>query len=123
MKSAVALVLLLLFSAYSRAADPPKIGRPTLKEPAYQTQPKYFVLLFGPRGDTQIWCVHDGDALYVDKNGSGDLTEAGKRIQIQDGVKEENGYTGYPGGVFDAGEIQSKDGKSTYRRLHIGRYK
>jgi hypothetical protein len=29
-----------------------------------------------------VWIVLDGDAIYVDKNGNGDLTEDGERIEV-----------------------------------------
>src|SRR5262249_19368038 len=54
--------------------------RPPVKEPAYQTKPKYCLLVFGPEAKTRIWLVLDGDVLYVDRNGNGDLTEADKRL-------------------------------------------
>jgi hypothetical protein len=38
------------------------------------------LLVFGPEAKVRIWLVLDGDALYVDRNGNGDLTEPGNRI-------------------------------------------
>jgi hypothetical protein len=37
-------------------------------------------LVFGSADKTPIWLVEDGDTLYIDRNGDGDLTEAGKAI-------------------------------------------
>jgi hypothetical protein len=34
--------------------------------------------VFGPKADYRVWLVLDGDTLYVDRNGNGDLTEPGK---------------------------------------------
>jgi hypothetical protein len=66
------------------AADLAKVERTIKKEPAYQAKPKYCLLVFGPEAKHRVWLVVDGDTLYVDKNGNGDLTEAGKRIQAPD---------------------------------------
>lgn len=57
------------------------IKRTILKEPAYQSAPRYCLLVFGPDADTCIWLVQDGQTLYVDHNGNGDLTEPGTRVQ------------------------------------------
>ena len=54
------------------------------KEPAYKSKPKYCLLVFGPEAKTRIWLVLDGKTLYVDKNGNGDLTEAGKALVSKD---------------------------------------
>ncbi len=47
---------------------------PPKKEPAYQGKPRYLYLAFGPTGDTRVWAVADGNRLYLDRNGDGDLT-------------------------------------------------
>ncbi|HKA07585.1 MAG TPA: hypothetical protein VKD71_10030, partial [Gemmataceae bacterium] len=53
------------------------------KEPKYQSKtPRYCLPMFGPQRKHRVWLVLDGDTLYVDKNGNGDLTEKGKRIKI-----------------------------------------
>jgi hypothetical protein len=86
------------------AADPPPVPRtPPKKEPAYKTKsPRYGLLAFGPAARDRVWLVHDGDTLYVDRNGNGDLTEPGETVAAnrepgQD--PEEDGYG------FDAGEV------------------
>jgi hypothetical protein len=78
---AVASVLLLGASA-ADAADLTRVDRTIKKEPAYQSKPKYCLLVFGPEAKHRVWLVLDGDTLYVDRNGSGDLTEEGKRIKV-----------------------------------------
>jgi RNA polymerase sigma factor (sigma-70 family) len=69
----------------ARAAGAPdlaKIDRRIRKEPKYQGKsPRYCLLVFGPKAKDRAWLVLDGDTLYVDRNGNGDLTEAGKRIE------------------------------------------
>jgi hypothetical protein len=63
------------------AADLTKIERSLLKEPAYQTKnPKYGLLVFGADAKIRLWLVLDGDVMYLDRNGTGDLTEPNKRI-------------------------------------------
>jgi hypothetical protein len=68
--------------------------RPKLKEPKYQSKaPRYGLLVFGPEAKTRVWVVLDlvsepgdpkgnKDALYVDRNGNGDLTEPGERVPV-----------------------------------------
>lgn len=85
-------------ASFGAPADPPK------KEPAYQTTaPKYGLLRFGPAGKDHVWLVHDGDTLYVDRNGNGDLTEAGEKVpaaKLKDGqTVEEFGYS------FEIGDL------------------
>src|SRR6516164_6560345 len=62
-------------------ADLTKIDRTIAKEPAYKSKPKYGLLVFGPEAKSRVWLVLDGDVLYVDKNGNGDLTEKDERIK------------------------------------------
>ena len=74
----------LLLAPLAQAADLAKIERKIAKEPAYQTKtPKYCLLVFGLDAKTPVWLVQDGDTLYVDRNGNGDLTEPGKRVQLR----------------------------------------
>jgi hypothetical protein len=65
------------------AADLTKIDRTIAKEPSYQGTPKYCLLVFGPEAKTRVWLVLDGEVLYVDRNGNGDLTEAGEMLKQQ----------------------------------------
>jgi hypothetical protein len=59
---------------------PGDLNRP-LKEPTYQSTPKYSLLVLGENGDVQVWMVEDGKRLFVDKNANGDLTDDGPPIQ------------------------------------------
>jgi hypothetical protein len=63
-------------------ADLTKIDRTIAKEPAYRSKPKYCLLVFGPEAKTRVWLVLDGDTLYVDRNGNGDLTEERERLVL-----------------------------------------
>lgn len=68
-----------------------QIERKITKEPAYKSKPKYCLLLFGPEAKTRVWLVEDGDALYVDRNGNGDLTEAGEKVTAIKGDGADEG--------------------------------
>jgi hypothetical protein len=93
-----ALALLAVGSAPA-AADLTKIDRTIAKEPAYKSKPRYCLLVFGPQAKFRVWLVIDGDTLYVDRNGNGDLTEPGEAVARR------------PGGSFDeAGSITEPDG-------------
>jgi hypothetical protein len=76
------LLVLLFCAAPAMAADLSKIDRAIAKEPKYQSKPKYCLLVFGPEAKAKVWLVLDGDVLYVDRNGNGDLTEEGKRVKV-----------------------------------------
>jgi hypothetical protein len=79
----LALVLLVLGQVPAFATDLTKIDRSIAKEPAYKNKPKYCLLVFGPEAKHRIWLVQDGAVLYVDRNGNGDLTEAGNKIAAE----------------------------------------
>lgn len=63
----------------STMADLAHVSRSIGRQPTYRTkEPRYCLFVFGPRAKYRIWLVLDGDTLYVDRNGDGDLTESGK---------------------------------------------
>lgn len=78
----VVLVPLLLLTAALPAREQAMIDRTIHKEPKYRGKPQYFLLTFGPEAKKRIWVVLDGDDCYVDRNGNGDLTEAGERAKL-----------------------------------------
>jgi hypothetical protein len=81
------------------SADLSALDRQIKKEPVYSGKPRYCLLVFGPAARDRVWVVQDGDTLYVDRNGNGDLSESGKRVPAaKDGAKE-SGYT------FEAGDL------------------
>ncbi len=66
----------------AKAADPlvpdslAKIDRNILKRPKFTSdQPGYLLLAFGPDAGFKVWVVLDGETLFVDANGNGDLTD------------------------------------------------
>lgn len=66
----------------AQKADLNTIPRTIAKEPAYKNKPKYCLLVFGPEAKNRRWLVWDRDVLYVDRNGTGDLTESGNSTPI-----------------------------------------
>jgi hypothetical protein len=77
-----ALLLACGTTATAWAADLTKIERTIAKEPVYETKtPKYCLLVFGPEAKMRVWLVLDGNVLYVDRNGDGDLTGKAERVE------------------------------------------
>jgi hypothetical protein len=77
------LVLTLVMGRASADVDLTKVDRSIGKEPAYQSKtPGYCLLVFGPDASCRVWVVQDGDRLYVDATGTGDLTGEGKRLAV-----------------------------------------
>ncbi|HLJ93928.1 MAG TPA: sigma-70 family RNA polymerase sigma factor [Gemmataceae bacterium] len=79
-----------------------QIDRKIAKEPDYKSKPKYCLLVFGPEAKTRVWLVQDGDTLYVDRNGNGDLTEAGEKVTAEKGDGTDEGEY-----VFLLGDIRN----------------
>src|SRR5207237_238026 len=72
-------------------------------EPAYQSKaPKYCLLVFGLDAKTRVWLVQDGDTLYVDRNGDGDLTGAGKRVKVK---QQDNSFRSFEAGDLTVGGL------------------
>jgi hypothetical protein len=101
-------VALLTVPLPGYAADLSKIDRTIGKEPTYESQPKYCLVVVGPEAKTRVWLVLDGDVLYVDRNGDGDLTGTGKRIP-----KKSRGEA-YSLCVFPVGTISPHDGSDPF---------
>jgi hypothetical protein len=103
------------FSAGLAVAGPVPIDRALKKEPVYRTKkPTYGLLLFGPQGKDRVWLVRDGNTLYVDRNGNGDLTEPGEKVEAEKQAgpsSDEEGYT------FEVGDITV--GGRTHRGLKV----
>ncbi|SRR5579883_1503394 len=68
--------------------DYAKVPRSIAKEPRYVAAPRYALFIFDAQARFHVWAVLDKskaelpyyDVLYFDKNGNGDLTEAGERF-------------------------------------------
>jgi hypothetical protein len=106
------LTAALLFGATpAHAVDLHKVDRTIKKEPAYKGKPRYCLLVFGPEAKTRVWLVLDGDTLYVDRNGNGDLTEPGEKVAAEKEGAAEGNYT------FKVGDI--RDGKRLHKTLTV----
>lgn len=92
------------------ATDLAKIDRTIAQEPVYGHKPKYCLLVFGPEAKTRVWLVVDGDVLYVDRNGNGDLTERNERVS----------WTGRTCVAGDLTCVSGKDGPTTLRLRKYG---
>lgn len=76
------IVALICTGQPVQSAELSKIERTIAKEPVYQTKtPKYCLMVLGPEAKTRVWLVIDGNTLYVDRNGDGDLTGPGERVE------------------------------------------
>jgi hypothetical protein len=77
----LAAVLVFPLATAATAADLKRIERRIAEEPVYQTKtPRYCLLVFGEKAQQRVWLVEDGNALFFDRNGNGDLTEPGERV-------------------------------------------
>jgi hypothetical protein len=90
------------------AVDYSKIDRTLVKEPAYAHAPDYALLLFGREPRLRIWMVSDGDVLYLDRNGDGDLTGEGEKFVDLNACNNV--------------ELPDPDGRTRYRITSIGAY-
>src|SRR5262249_33657054 len=107
------VVAVLLFTSVAGAAvDLSQCRRSPVKEPAYRSKPKYCLLVFGPEAKTRVWLVQDGDTLYVDRKGDGDLTPLGNKVVAE---KQEDADEGTY--QFKVGDI--RDGDRVHKDLSI----
>ncbi len=109
------LLTIAALCARPTSAAPPSIDRSIHREPTYQTKsPKYGQLVFGPEGRDRVWLVRDGDTLYVDRNGNGDLTGPGKKIPAERSPGRDSANEGYS---FSIGDV--KVGGRTHKHLAV----
>jgi len=109
------LIAVFLITTPASAAELAKIDRSISREPAYKTkQPRYCLLVLGAEAERRIWMVLDGDVLYVDKNGNGDLTEPGEQLKVATPNQDP--------ASFEAIEVLGPDGKSKHK-LEVSVYK
>ena len=126
-----------LGSGPALAVDLAKIDRTIRKEPAYRSKsPQYCLLVFGPKAETRVWLVLDlvsepweadgaKNALYVDRNGNGDLTDPGARVACTmckrpgplTSFCPEPGVTYVP--QFKVGAVVERDGKTRHADLTL----
>jgi hypothetical protein len=83
------LFALSLTTAPVSAVDYSQFDRKIAREPAYRSKnPRYGLLLFGPKAALRVWLVLDGEELYLDRNGDGDLTGKDKHMGNLSQVKD-----------------------------------
>lgn len=112
MRQVSVLLLLAVVSSSSFAMELTKLDRSTRQEPAYRSKtPKYCLLVFGPEAGTRVWMVLDGDRLFVDRNGNGDLTDDGGPIAALEGAGQLEEK------VYELGEIH--EGTLTHKNLSL----
>jgi len=107
-----ALTCIFLCAAPLSAADLTQIDRKITREPAYKSKPKYCLLVFGLQAQTRVWVVLDGDTLYVDRNGNGDLTEADEKVTANKPPGTADGDY-----IFQAGDV--RDGTLLHKGLSV----
>ncbi|HEX4590151.1 MAG TPA: hypothetical protein VH120_09510, partial [Gemmataceae bacterium] len=110
-------------------------------QPAYASkEPKYCLLVFGPKADTRVWLVLDlvydalrekpgkADALYADLNGDGNLTGTGKRIPATVVTRKRwvEFFSEFPNSEseqhlprFTVGDVKSRDGTTVFKNLVV----
>lgn len=83
------LTVLFLFLGGAATAETPsakrglaEIERTLVKEPAYNGQPKYCLLILDKGLRAKVWMIEDGQRLFLDSNGNGDLTDDGGPIAL-----------------------------------------
>jgi hypothetical protein len=112
----IAVLTVWLTGGTVSAADLGKIERTIQKAPVYKTKtPRYGLLVFGPEAADRAWLVFDGDTLYVDRNGNGDLTEPGKKVAAKTDKSQDPAEYGY---TFEAGDLHL--GRKVHKSLQVG---
>src|SRR5207244_3665950 len=109
------LALCLSRSAAAAAADLAHVERKIVREPRYRGQPRYALAGFGPEARFKVWLVLDGDTLYVDRNGDGDLTGPGERVPAR---KDSN-----RGDLFKAGDLTADGEHYTDLEVRVAKLK
>jgi hypothetical protein len=108
-RSIWSVAVLAAVAGRGTAGELNKVERRLGKEPAYASKaPRYGLLVLGPGTKDRVWLVKDGDVLYVDRNGNGDLTEPGEKLAAKKGSSAEEGWQ------FEADEL-NVGGKKHYR--------
>ena len=62
------------------------------KSPTFKTKPMYCLIAFGAE-KKKMWLVIDGDRLYLDLNGNGDLSEEAELFAYEKGAKSNIFFT------------------------------
>lgn len=109
----IPLAILQIVGSTANAVDLTKVPRTIGDEPEYQTKPKYGLLVFGPGAARTMWLVHDGDTLYADLDGDGNLTDPAERFAAHEDSNADDGTY-----VFEVGEV--REGDALHKSLTVG---
>ncbi len=117
------LALLAVASAAPGAGpDLAALPRTLAKEPAYAGRPAYALLVMGAEARQRAWLVLDGATAYLDRNGNGDLTEAGEKVVLEGGAEvDETPDVKVTLTQFDLGELPAPSGPPRYTGLTLTR--
>lgn len=116
----LAAAAVLAVANIGSGADRSSSERAPAKEPAYSTaSPRYGMLLFGPKAATRVWIVVDGDAVYVDCNANGDLTEPGEKFKLSTPRGQEGTFVD----ERDVSRITVTDGRLKHTDLYIRQFR
>ena len=93
------------------AVDLTKIDRTIAKLPKFRSErPQFCLMVFGADAHKRVWLAQDGDVLYVDRNGNGDLTEPDERIAADPDLgKGQEGVYEFKVGDLSDGALVHKD--------------
>lgn len=124
--SASLILAILLNEILTFGVDLSQIDRTIRKEPAYQSQPSYCLMVFGPEAKTRVWLVQDGDRIYVDRNANGDLTEPGEKLtpskREEFTTQVDNKPAPYRTWTYSIGTIEPEDKTGPHTELKLTRY-
>jgi hypothetical protein len=112
----VVMLMVLLGGNSTPAASPDlsHIERTIAREPVFQyKQPRYCLLLFGAEAQSRLWLISDGNTIYFDRNGDGDLTQADEKIPGKPALRNQNEIT------FDCGYITTTNGVPDKTRIEV----
>ncbi|MDA0284877.1 MAG: hypothetical protein O3B13_05685 [Planctomycetota bacterium] len=89
MKCLMTAIVMLVWSITSANAefgtnvDLTRIAREISVEPEYaENSQSYCLAVFGSQARHRVWLVRDGDRLFVDRNGNGNLTDSDETVEL-----------------------------------------
>jgi hypothetical protein len=91
----------------------------SLVQPPGLRNPGYCLLVFGKREvKTRVWLVEDGDTLYVDRDGSGNLTGPAKAIRAvaRDGDTPSSPYREW---TYPVGDLTPDGGREKHTHMQV----
>jgi hypothetical protein len=84
-------------------------------------KPGYCLLVFGPQAKSRVWIVVDGETVYVDRNGNGDLSEVGKAFPPSE-RPENTLMAGYHSWTYSLGDLVLGGESEKHTGLTLVRY-